>query len=649
MSHRWPTLISALIVCGCTAQADRTQTPKPDSPGIAATASEVTASERQVYFGEMHLHTSYSFDAWGLMATKSTPDDAYRFGRGEAVQVNGQAIRRGWPLDFMAVTDHSENMGLLNPLDDPESKISKSDIGKEIVKDPAKSFNMLRQANHEGRVIPGLDPVSAAKTAWGQEVAAANANYRPGKFTTFIAYEWSQMNEGKYNLHRNVFFVGDKAPLPFSSTDSGKPEDLWTYLEKNRAQGMDAIAIPHNANASNGLMYDWNMSDGRPIDQAYAERRMRNEPLNEIVQNKGQSETSPELSPNDEFANFEIYDTLLTQRDVKGKVNGSYIRQAYGRGLVIQRKTGGNPFKFGLVGASDYHNGISTSDEKAFAGSPGGIDPNVNVPTGDAAKKLLGIIQTRSLIDDEAARTGKTPAINNPMQGGSSGLTGVWAEQNTRESIFAALKRKETFATSGPRIRVRFFGGWDFSPATLRKADWTKQAYRTGAPMGSDLPFRAAGASAPSFILQAVKDPDGANLDRLQVVKVWVENGQNKEKIFDVALSGGRKTDPRTGKAPAVGSTVDLTTATYKNTIGAATLQTVWRDPEFDAAKPAVYYLRALEIPTPRWTTYIAAKNGLPLPTSSPATVQERAYSSPIWFTPTVRQAVRSNVRLAQK
>jgi hypothetical protein len=396
-------------------------------------------------------------------------------------------------------------------------------------------------------------------------------------------------------------------------------------------------------------MYDWNMSDGRPIDQAYAERRMRNEPLSEIVQNKGQSETAPELSPNDEFANFEIYDTLLTQRDVKGKVNGSYIRQAFGRGLVIQQKTGGNPFKFGLAGASDYHNGISTSDEKAFAGSPGGIDPNVNVPTGDAAKKLLGIIQTRSLIDDQAARTGKPPAINNPMQGGSSGLTGVWAEQNTRESIFAALKRKETFATSGPRIRVRFFGGWDFSPATLRKTDWTKQAYRTGAPMGSDLPFRAAGASAPSFILQAVKDPDGANLDRLQIVKVWVENGQNKEKIFDVALSGGRKTDPRTGKAPAVGSTVDLTTATYKNTIGAATLQTVWRDPEFDAAKPAVYYLRALEIPTPRWTTYIAAKNGLPLPTSSPATVQERAYSSPIWFTPTGRQAVRSDVRLAQK
>ena len=647
MSHRWPFLIPALLACGCTAQVDTAM--NPATPGVGADAAAVTAGERQAYFGEMHLHTSYSFDAWGLMATKSTPDDAYRFGRGEGVVVNGQTVRRGWPLDFMAVTDHSENMGLLNGLDDPQSDLSQSTIGQEIRKDPTKSFYMLRQANQEGRKIPGLDPVTAARSAWDREVAAANANYRPGKFTTFIAYEWSQMNEGKYNLHRNVFFVGDKAPLPFTSTDSPRPEDLWTYLEKNRAQGMDAIAIPHNGNASNGLMYDWNMSDGRPIDQAYAERRTRNEPLNEIVQNKGQSETLPELSPNDDFANFEIYDTLLTQRDVKGKVNGSYIRQAYGRGLVIQQKSGGNPFKFGLAGAGDYHNGISTSDEKAFAGSPGGIDPNVNVPTGDAAKKLLGIIQTRAMIDDDAARTGRQPAIANPMLVGTAGITGVWAEQNTRESIFAALKRKETFATSGTRLRVRFFGGWGFTPALLQQAGWTKEAYRVGAPMGGDLPFRPAGAAAPTFIVQAMKDPDGANLDRVQIVKVWLENGDYKEKVFDVALSGGRRTDPRTGKAPAVGSTVDLKTATYKNTIGAASLQTVWRDPEFDPAKPAVYYLRALEIPTPRWTTYLAAKNGLPVPTSSPATVQERAYSSPIWFTPPAAQASWTGVRLARK
>ncbi|MGH6909001.1 MAG: DUF3604 domain-containing protein, partial [Phenylobacterium sp.] len=401
MGNRWPVVISALIVAGCTAQADPAV--KPAGPAKADRAAAV-AGQRHAYFGELHLHTSYSFDAWGLMATKTTPDDAYRFGKGEGVTYDGKVIHRAWPLDFMAVTDHSENMGLLNALDDPNSDLSKSEIGQTIRKDTSKSFYMLREANAQGRTIPGLDPAAAAKTAWAKEVAAANANYQPGKFTTFIAYEWSQMNEGKFNLHRNVFFSGDKAPLPWTSVDSPRPEDLWTYLEKNRAQGVEALAIPHNGNASNGLMYDWNMSDGRPIDQAYAERRARNEPLTEVIQNKGQSETLPELSPNDEFANFEIYDVLITQRDTKGKVNGSYIRQAFGRGLVIQKKVGTNPYKYGLVGASDWHNGISTSDENATAGTPGGIDPNVNLPDGDAAPKLLGIIQTRAMIDDNAAK-----------------------------------------------------------------------------------------------------------------------------------------------------------------------------------------------------------------------------------------------------
>jgi hypothetical protein len=636
MGNRWPVLITALMVSGCTAESGPAMKPAQSE---AAAPAAVAASERRVWFGELHLHTSYSFDAWGLMATKTTPDDAYRFGKGEAVNYNGQMIRRGWPLDFMAVTDHSENMGLLNELDDPNSELSKSAIGQEIRKNPAKSFYMLREANAEGRTIPGLDPKGAAKSAWAREVAAANTNYEPGKFTTFIAYEWSQMNEGKYNLHRNVIFKGDKAPLPWTSADSPRPEDLWTYLEQNRANGMEALAIPHNGNASNGLMYDWNMSDGRPIDEAYAERRLRNEPLTEIVQNKGQSETHPELSPNDEFANFEIYDVLLTQRDVHGKVPGSYIRQAFGRGLVIQKKVGANPFKFGVVGASDWHNGISTSDEKATAGTPGGIDPNVNLPDENRAKVLLGIVQTRALIDDAAAKSGRPPAVANLTMNSSAGLTGVWAEQNTRDSIFAALKRKETFATSGTRMKVRFFGGWQFSPSMLRTSTWVADAYRTGVPMGGDLPLKPGAAKAPSFIIQAVKDPDGANLDRVQVVKVWLEGGDSKEKIFNVALSGGRKADPRTGKAPPVGSTVDLKTATYKNTIGAAVLQTIWRDPEFDPAKPAVYYLRALEIPTPRWTTYLAVARGLPIPANSPATLQERAYSSPIWYTPARTQA----------
>jgi len=646
MARQWPLVISALIVASCTAQAD-TAAKAPATPAETAAAS---AADRRAWFGELHLHTSYSFDAWGLMATKTTPDDAYRFGKGEAVSMNGQMIRRGWPLDFMAVTDHSENMGLLNALDDPDSELSKSDIGREIRKDTSKSFYMLREANAQGRSIPGLDPAQALKTAWGKEVAAANANYQPGKFTTFIGYEWSQMNEGKYNLHRNVIFSGSRSPAPWSSADSPKPEDLWTYLEKARADGMEAIAIPHNGNASNGLMYDWVTSEGRPIDEAYAERRLRNEPLSEIVQNKGQSETLPELSPNDEFANFEVYDVLITQRDVKGKVNGSYIRQAFGRGLVIQQKAGANPYKFGVVGGSDWHNGISASDESATAGTPGGIDPKVNLPSGDAAKKLLGIIETRALIDDAAAKAGRPPAIANPMINASAGITGVWAEENTRESIFAALKRKETFATSGTRMKVRFFGGWNYAPGMTGRADWVRTAYRTGVPMGGDLPPRPAAAAAPSFIVQAVKDPDGANLDRVQVVKVWLEGGDYKEKIFEVALSGGRKADPRTGKAPPVGNTVDLKTGTYKNSVGASVLQTVWRDPEFDPAKPAVYYLRALEIPTPRWTTLLAIKNGLPIPTKAPATIQERAYSSPIWFTPPAgRTAQARPVRVAQR
>lgn len=626
-------LISAMVLPLAAACTPTPASHKPDA-ALMAQAAPVDPAERRAYFGELHLHTSYSFDAWGLMGAKIGPDEAYRFARGEPVNYMGKTIRRAWPLDFTAVTDHSENMGLLNELDDPGSALANSEIGKEILKDPTKSFYMLRDARYAGRSIPGLDPARAARSAWAREVAAANANYQPGRFTTFIAYEWSQMNEGKYNLHRNVIFRGADAPLPFTSNDSGRPEDLWSYLEANRTQGRDALAIPHNGNGSNGLMYDWVMSDGRPIDQAYAQRRLLNEPLTEIAQNKGQSETIPAISPTDEFANFEVWDVLITQRDRKSKPDGSYIRQAYGRGLSIAQRTGANPYKFGVVGASDFHNGISASDENAFGGSPGGIDPNVNAPDGDAAKRQLGIIKTRTLIDDEAAHEGRPPMINNPLLTGGAAITGVWAEQNTRDSIFAALKRKETFATSGTRLRVRFFGGWNFRPGLLSRPDWVREAYRLGSPMGGDLP-QAAGKAAPTFVVQAVKDPDGANIDRIQVVKVWLDGGAYREKVFDVALSGNRRVDPRTGRAPPVGDTVDLATATYRNTIGATQLQTVWRDPEFNPAQPAVYYLRALEIPTPRWSTYLAAKRKLPVPKEGgPPTLQERAWSSPIWYTP---------------
>ena len=478
------------------------------------------------------------------------------------------------------------------------------------------------------------------RRAWDLEQKAANDNYIPGKFTTFIAYEWSSRTTDRNNpstiigtIHRNVVFNSDHAPLPFSSIDSDKPEDLWTYLEKTRAEGVDVIAIPHNGNLSGGTMYDWNDSAGRPIDEQYAQRRALNEPLTEIAQNKGQSETVPQLSPRDEFANFEVYDRLLVSKDFTGKPDGSYIRQALGRGMIIKDKVGANPFKYGFVGASDIHNGLSVSDENGMASGPFGLDPKTMLPRGDAAKKALGIIKTPTPTDPDEKTDPSKNSYQDTLEFSSAGITGVWAEENTRNSIFAALKRKETFATSGTRIRVRMFGGWRFGQDAMHGPDWVAKAYAGGVPMGSDLPARPGAAKAPAFLLQAMKDPDGANLDRIQIVKVWLEGQSYKEQIYDVALSGRRK-DSRPGHAPAVGNSVNLKTGAYTNTIGAAQLSTVWRDPAFNPAKPTVYYARVLEIPTPRWSTLLAIKNHLPIQKGPAVTIQERAWTSPIWFTP---------------
>jgi hypothetical protein len=477
---------------------------EPSTPPDATYKSSIPADQRRAYFGEMHLHTTMSFDAW-TFGTKVTPDQALKFGRGETVTVpavqvgveegitggNVQA-RRAWPLDFMAVTDHSESMGVLNALDDPSSPLAQTPIGKQLLKNPGSAFKLIGPTKTGGQATALLTQPAAIRHAWDVEVKAANDNYEPGKFTTFIAYEWSSMPEGKYNLHRNVFFNSDHPPLPFSSNDSRRPEDLWSYLEKTRAQGIDVIAIPHNGNASGGLMYDWNDSDGRPIDEHYAQRRALNEPLTEIVQNKGQSDTVPELSPNDEFANFEIWDHLLTSPDVKSNPNGSYIRQAFGRGLAIQAKVGVNPYKYGVVGASDFHNGLSASDENAFASLPYGLDPKTMLPRGDAAKRALGIIKSPALVDLDALANNTKPRDQNLLEFSGAGVTGVWAEENTRNSIFAALKRKETFATSGTRIRVRVFGGWGFDSGIINSGDWVSKAYADGVPMGGDLPAKPA-------------------------------------------------------------------------------------------------------------------------------------------------------------
>ncbi len=627
------------------------------------------AADRRVFFGELHIHTQSSYDAWA-MGTKITPAQAYAYARGETVMVPASQVRlqqgltvdgavparRAWSLDFMAVTDHAENLGVTASLDTPGSAFGKTALGQRLIKMPG--YAQFARVAAELGIDPPLptewNDTQVVLDAWEAEKKAARDYYQPGVFTTFLGFEWTAM-PGKKNLHRNVIFASDDAPAPFGANQSTRPEDLWTYLESIRARGQDVIAIPHNGNASGGLMYDWNTSDGRPIDEAYAQRRATNEPLTEIIQIKGQSETHPLISPNDEFANFEIYDHLLPSLTIKSDPNGSYIRQAYGRGLIIQSRVGVNPYKYGVVGGSDVHNGLSNSDERATAGGDiGGIDPGTMMPGGETAQGMIGLI-TPPTYWDLIEGTPLAKALNvkrkedktveeqlaerrSVVEFGSGGLTGVWAGENTRASIFAALKRKETFATSGTRIRVRMFGGWNFNSSMLRRSDWVERAYSEGVAMGGDLPPpppRVAGA--PAFILQAVKDPDGANLDRIQIVKVWLVGEGYREKVYDVALSGARKVNPATGNAPELLNTVNLQTGQVRNSVGATTLTRVWTDPDFDRTKPAVYYARVLEIPTPRWSTLLAIRNGLPLSDLAPATIQERAWSSPIWFTPTAR------------
>ncbi len=642
-------LAAASVVMVATA-CSRTSEPEPAPPVEVSRASDggdavVAGPEtRRAFFGELHLHTGYSFDAYALMGSRAEPEDAWRFARGEAVTYMGHTVRRARPLDFMALTDHSEFLGAsMRGLRDPGSPFALSKVGQLLRDDP------LGAALGKVGTVLAEDAVSRERMvalmtdAWRYEVGLADKYNAPGAFTAFAAYEWTTMRDGRYNLHRNVIFR-DKAPaMPFSAQDSNRPEDLWTFLEAQREQGVEGLAIPHNSNASGGLMFDWNKSDGHPIDEAYAQRRAFNEPLVEVYQHKGSSETSPLLSPDDDFADFERSEALLIGG--KSKVDGSYARQALGRGLEIARKVGANPFKLGFVAASDFHNGLTDSRESAYAGAGlSSTDPAVNMPDREFAKVILS---------QRVQQGDAPPAVEKAVGHGSrsvplsqrdklrapgllnwsaAGLTGVWAEENTRASIYAALRRKETFATSGTMMRVRMFGGWNLPRDMMARPDWVRRAYRMGVPMGGDLPASREGNPAPRFLLEAARDPMGANLDRIQVVKIWLEGGAYRERVFDVAWSPERKRDPKTGKVPPVRSTVDLKTAKYANSVGATVLQAEWSDPEFDASQPAVYYARVLEIPTPRWPTLLAVYHGLPLPEGVPPTLQERAISSPIWY-----------------
>ena len=591
---------------------------------------------RDAYFGETHVHTSWSADAWLFGNRMTDPADAYRYFKGETIKHPlGYDIKIDTPLDFAGVTDHSEYVGVIKLANDPTSPVSKIAAAQPLIlknnSTEAANEVFLYALNHimRGPPVKSLMSPEIAHTVWEKNVEYANQANEPGKFTAFCSYEWTSM-PNNMNLHRNVFFkdCAHVPAMPFSSLDSADPSELWKWMDSQRKEGNDLLAISHNANLSDGRMYPTEVDlNGRPIDKAYAEDRMRNEPLIEIKQIKGASETHPLLSPTDEFANFEILAFMLG--DPAGRIPhaiGSYARQALKDGLALQDAKGFNPYRFGFGAASDSHNtGVPYRQDNFFGGHA----------------DFDGTIETRM--------SGRVWGGLDVRLEGPAGLTGVWAEENTRESIFNAMKRKETFAVSGPHIKVRLFGGWNYSeaetadqrrefwknvPDWIKDRDWVKAAYAQGVPMGGDLAPMPAGKT-PSFAVWAVKDPTSGNLDRIQIIKGWTKSGQSFEKVFDVAWAGDRVPDRWTGAIPPIGSTVDIATATYTNSIGAVELKVVWSDPEFDPSVPAFYYARVLEIPTPRWTTIQAAQLGIAPPDVVAATVQERAWSSPIWYTPT--------------
>lgn len=574
--------------------------------------------ERQAYYGETHLHTSWSFDAFIFGDTKSTPEDAYNYAKGKPLMhALGYEMRIKQPLDWMGVTDHSEYVGVIQVANTPGSPLSKTELGKKLVvhdkADVQRIYLFLGGTMIDNKPIAELVAPALAESVWNKNNAMADAANEPGKFTAFNSYEWTSTPDNA-NLHRNVFFRdGGKLPkMPFSSFDSQAPEDLWAWMDKQREAGIELLAISHNANVSDGLIYPTEVDfKGRPIDRAWAESRMRNERLTEMKQIKGASETHPLLSPTDEFANFEIMSYLLGDpQGVFPKIPGSYVRDALKNGLAMQETLGTNPYKFGFVSGSDSHNGAASYRQDNYFGGHAMED-------GGLKERMAGHIFAG----------GDIRLMN------LAGLSAVWAEENTRASLFDGMQRKETFATSGVRIKLRFFGGYDFDASSFESKDWIQNAYVNGVPMGGDLTTEP-GKKAPTFAVWAVKDPTSGNLDRVQIVKGWTKSGQTFEKIYDVVWAGDREPDYITGRVPSIGSTVNLKEATFTNDIGTAELKKSWTDPDFDPSLEAFYYARVLEIPTPRWTTIQAKELGIKIPENVPATVEERAWSSPIWYSP---------------
>lgn len=573
---------------------------------------------KNAYFGNLHIHTSWSFDGF-TNGSITEPDDAYRWAQGESIPGGGDGspLKIKIPLDWYAVSDHAEWMGMFKMMADPSTPIGKLDFAKRVTsEDQAVAFNAFADFLYDfstGGPLskePLFSDTLVMKSVWKEIIEIADKHNKPGKFTTFPAFEWTSNPDTK-NLHRVVVFKNSEniPELAFSSIDSSRPEDLWTWMEESRANGATLLAIPHNGNASDGLMFSLNDYDGNPITKAYSEKRMNNEPLYEISQIKGTSEAHPDLSPNDEFADFELWDyTLAATAERPTNRRGSYLRQALLDGIQMESEGRGNPFKYGIIGDSDSHNSAASVEEDNYTGKFG-LENNTE-------HRLNGV-------------PGMEEKNNQQVREFSSGgLAGIWAEENTREAIYSAMLRKETFGTSGTRMKVRFFGSFNYSEDIISNDNWLVAAYADGVPMGSSL--SEASAKAPTFIVQAIKEADGANLDRVQIIKGWVDaKGNTHEKIYDVALS-----DERTDGDIPVGNTVDLKNAKYSNSIGAVQFLTTWTDPSFKASQNAFYYVRVIEIPTPRWSTYDAVTLGIPVRTDIPATIQERAWSSPIWYQP---------------
>ena len=582
----------------------------------------------QVLFGDMHFHTDLSFDA-GLIGTRLDVDDGYRFARGEKVISNtGQPVQLVRPLDYLVITDHAEFMGLAPMIRESDPLLMSMPWGKWI----HERFNSGPEGRMEAfrdvamRGIAGDNPFSSDEamiSIWKSFVEKAEGYNAPGRFTAMTGFEWSSSPDGN-NLHR-VVVLGDGADktsqlVPYSMFDSTNPEGLWDHLARYEDRvGGRAVAIPHNGNLSNGLMFSDKNFDGKAMTREYAEKRARWEPVIEVSQIKGDEEAHPLLSPEDEFADFENWDVsniMGTKPKEDWMLQFEYGRPALKLGLQLERKLGANPYKFGMTASSDTHTALSTTREENYFGKYKATEPSANrhnnqvIPTDDPDLQIL------------------------TSQESASGLTAVWARENTREEIFDAIKRKEVYATTGTRIRVRVFAGWDFEADDVSRHDFTDRGYQGGVPMGGEL-FAAPKGKAPRFMVRALRDPDGANLDRVQIIKGWIdEDGKSFERIYDVAVSNDRKIG-KDGRAKAsVGSTVDIEKATFTNTIGAAMLSGYWEDPDFDAKKSAFYYVRVIEIPTPRWTTYDAAFFDIERPDNVPATVQDRAYTSAIWYSP---------------